>query len=138
MGSEAEIRGPEPGLIKRTGLSIRRGFLSGVFTSWTLLKVMIPTMVVVQLLKVTGLLGLMAAAGAPLSLSDYQALSVPACLIAGKRSRAETQKITRLLAASITTCAYHEVDSGHMGPVSDPEAVNKLVYEFISLISPET
>ena len=79
-----------------------------------------------------------AAAGAPLSLSDYQALSVPACLIAGKRSRAETQKITRLLAASITTSTYHEVDSGHMGPVSDPEAVNKLVYEFISRISPET
>ena len=66
MKSGAEVHAPEPGIIKRTGLSIRRGFLSGVFTSWTLLKVMIPTMVVVQVLKVTGLLGLMAAAGAPL------------------------------------------------------------------------
>ena len=35
-------------------------------TSWALLKVMVPTMVVVQILKVTGLLGLTAAMSAPI------------------------------------------------------------------------
>lgn len=44
----------------------RKGFLSGLQTSLTLLKVMIPTMLVVQVLKVTGLLGLLASAAAPL------------------------------------------------------------------------
>ena len=46
--------------------SILRGTFSGFSTSWTLLKVMVPTMIFVQVLKVTGLLGLMADAGAPL------------------------------------------------------------------------
>ena len=47
-------------------MSIRSGGLSGAATSWALLKVMVPTMVVVQILKATGLLALMAAMGAPL------------------------------------------------------------------------
>jgi len=50
----------------RVALSMRRGSLSGIFTSWALLKVMIPTMVLVQILKVTGLLDRLAVAGAPL------------------------------------------------------------------------
>ena len=64
--SKREAEWLEPGAVKRVVLSIRRGSLSGLFTSWILLKVMIPTMVVVQLLKVTGLLDAMADLGAPL------------------------------------------------------------------------
>jgi len=52
--------------VKRIALSARRGALSGIFTSWTLLKVMIPTMLLVQILKITGLLDIMASTGAPL------------------------------------------------------------------------
>lgn len=60
--------GPEGGArgIRRALLSIRRGSLSGASTCWTLVKVMIPTMVVVQLLRMTGLLDQMASLGAPL------------------------------------------------------------------------
>lgn len=61
-----EDKGVEPSAFKRAALSVRRGSLSGLFTSWALLKVMIPTMVLVQILKVTGLLDYMAAIGAPL------------------------------------------------------------------------
>jgi len=64
--SKPEPPGREAGAMERVVLSIRRGLLSGAFTSWTLLKVMIPTMVLVQVLKVTGLLGSIAAMGAPL------------------------------------------------------------------------
>ena len=64
LGSEMKDGSPET--VKRVALSVRRGVFSGVFTSWDLLKVMIPTMVLVQILKVTGLLSSMAAAAAPL------------------------------------------------------------------------
>jgi hypothetical protein len=63
---ESEMKDGSPATVKRVALSVRRGFFSGVFTSWDLLKVMIPTMVLVQILKVTGLLSSMAVAGAPL------------------------------------------------------------------------
>jgi len=65
MVPETEIKDPQSGILQRTWSSLGRGALSGFFTSWTLLKVMIPTMVAVQILKVTGLLGFMAAAAAP-------------------------------------------------------------------------
>jgi hypothetical protein len=64
--SEPVAQDAQPGTANRVVLSLRRGALSGVFTSWTLLKVMIPTMVLVQILKVTGLLSRMAAMSAPL------------------------------------------------------------------------
>jgi len=63
---ESDLRGETPNRVRRVVLSFRRGGISGIFTSWDLLKVMIPTMVVVQILKVTGLLGSLAVAGAPL------------------------------------------------------------------------
>jgi hypothetical protein len=63
---ESEMKDGSPAKVKRVALSIRTGFFSGVFTSWDLLKVMIPTMILVQILKVTGLLSSMAAAAAPL------------------------------------------------------------------------
>ncbi|MDF1536482.1 MAG: nucleoside recognition domain-containing protein [bacterium] len=46
--------------------AIRAGTLTGLSTSWTLLKVMVPTIILVQVLKVTGLLGLLASAAEPL------------------------------------------------------------------------
>lgn len=64
--SKPGLRASGPGILQRIAWSIQRGGLSGAATSWVLLKVMIPTMVAVQILKVTGLLDLMAALGAPL------------------------------------------------------------------------
>ncbi len=42
-----------------------RGFLSGLSTAWLLIKVMVPTMAVVQVLKVLGVLGFLAREAAP-------------------------------------------------------------------------
>jgi len=46
--------------------SLRRGVFSGLNTTWILVKVMVPTMVVVHLLKMTGLLELIAGVTSPL------------------------------------------------------------------------
>lgn len=66
MWFEPDTRDLESGFVARAVSSLRRGFLSGAHTSWVLLRIMIPTMVIVQILKVTGLLGRVASAGAPL------------------------------------------------------------------------
>ena len=52
--------------IKRVTDAVKSGLASGVLTSLTLLKVMVPTILVVQVLKVTGLLSLLASAAAPM------------------------------------------------------------------------
>lgn len=64
--SEQKPGSTGPWVVPRIVWSIRNGGLSGAVTSWALLKVMVPTMVVVQILKVTGLLGLTAAMSAPI------------------------------------------------------------------------
>ena len=46
--------------------AVKTGLWSGLSTSWTLLKVMVPTIFVVQVLKVTGLLSVLAEAAAPM------------------------------------------------------------------------
>jgi len=66
MLHEREAPAGDGDRMKRVVRSIRQGLLSGSFTSWTLVKVMIPTMALVQLLKVTGVLDLIASMGAPL------------------------------------------------------------------------
>ncbi len=43
----------------------RRGFFSGLSTTWLLLKVMVPTMVIVQVLKQTGILDMVSRSAAP-------------------------------------------------------------------------
>ena len=52
-------------IIERIRNSAWRGFLSGLSTAWLLIKVMVPTMAVVQVLKVLGVLGFLAREAAP-------------------------------------------------------------------------
>jgi len=51
---------PDPGVGERFQKSLGRGLLTGFHTSWTLIKVMVPTMAAVQFMKLTGLLSLLA------------------------------------------------------------------------------
>lgn len=53
-------------IIEKLKRSLRQGVLSGLVTSWVLLKVMVPTMILVHILRITGLLDLMAGLTAPL------------------------------------------------------------------------
>lgn len=50
----------------RLGKSLRLGSLSGLNTAWLLIKVMVPTMAVVQVLKALGVMGFLAREAAPL------------------------------------------------------------------------
>ena len=59
-------RGHNPEADNRLVASLKKGSLSGLFTSWILLKIMVPTMVAVQILKLTGLLNLLANLTSPL------------------------------------------------------------------------
>jgi hypothetical protein len=52
-------------IVERIRNSAWRGFLSGLSTAWLLIKVMVPTMAVVQVLKVLGVLGFLAREAAP-------------------------------------------------------------------------
>jgi len=52
-------------IIERMRNSAWRGFLSGLSTAWLLIKVMVPTMAVVQVLKVLGVLGFLSREAAP-------------------------------------------------------------------------
>ena len=66
INSQSQIPGPALKFGERLRKSLQRGLLSGLQTSWILIKVMIPTMVAVHLMKLTGLLDLFAAWTAPL------------------------------------------------------------------------
>ena len=63
---EPQISQLAPKVGERFRKSLKRGFLSGLHTSWILIKVMVPTMVAVQLMKLTGLLDLLAVWTSPL------------------------------------------------------------------------
>jgi hypothetical protein len=56
---------PGKGTGARLEKSIQRGLLSGLHTSWILIKVMVPTIALVQVMKATGLLGLLAKLATP-------------------------------------------------------------------------
>ncbi len=63
---DTQDRKPDAGVRERLEKSLGRGFSSGLHTSWILIKVMVPTMAVVQIMKATGLLALLANLASPL------------------------------------------------------------------------
>jgi len=67
----------------------------------------------------------------PLRPSDYRHIAVPACLIAGRHSPDCAHAIVSVLAAVLADRETHEVDAGHMAPLTHPEVVNPIIDEFI-------
>lgn len=53
---------PVPARIRNSG---RRGFASGLATAWIMVKIMVPTIVLVQILRVAGILEILSSAAAP-------------------------------------------------------------------------
>jgi pimeloyl-ACP methyl ester carboxylesterase len=70
----------------------------------------------------------------PLRASDYGRMAVPSCLITGRDSPPCTHAIVSVLAASLPLSETHEVDAGHMAPVSHPALVNPIIADFIHRI----
>lgn len=68
----------------------------------------------------------------PITLDDYRQLSLPVTLIAGRSSRLPALRVVQELARTLSGCAVHWVDSGHMGPVTHPELVNPIIRKSLS------
>lgn len=67
----------------------------------------------------------------PLRACDYGQVDVPACLIAGRSSPPCAHAIASILAASLAGAEMHEIDAGHMAPVSHPALVNPIIEDFV-------
>jgi pimeloyl-ACP methyl ester carboxylesterase len=70
--------------------------------------------------------------GTPLTLDDYRQLAMPVTLIAGRASRLPALRVAHELCRVLPDCRLHWVETGHMGPVTNPELVNPVIKASLS------
>jgi len=63
----------------------------------------------------------------PLTLDDYRQLAMPVTLIAGRSSRLPALRVAQELCRVLPDCRLHWVETGHMGPVTNPELINPVI-----------
>lgn len=69
----------------------------------------------------------------PATLQQYQrAISCPVLLMSGKYSRRSALEITELLHAALPQSVWIQTETGHMGPVSQPELINSELLRFLA------
>ncbi|WP_337880713.1 alpha/beta hydrolase [Rheinheimera sp.] len=69
----------------------------------------------------------------PATLADYQnAIACPVLLMTGKHSRCSARRISELLHSVLVQSEWLETETGHMGPVSQPELVNSGILKFLA------
>lgn len=69
----------------------------------------------------------------PTPLSAFRALEMPVLYMTGGRSTASAHGVAQLLAPALPRVTLHRFDSlGHMGPVTDPELVNRVIEDFVA------
>jgi pimeloyl-ACP methyl ester carboxylesterase len=67
----------------------------------------------------------------PLTTKEYQQLPIPICLIKGLQSPLPTRQIAVNLEAALSQMETHQVDGGHMAPISHADIVNGIWETFI-------
>lgn len=67
----------------------------------------------------------------PLTTKDYQQIQIPICLIRGAQSPLPTRQITYNLEATLSQVESHQVNGGHMSPISHANIVNRILETFI-------
>jgi pimeloyl-ACP methyl ester carboxylesterase len=67
----------------------------------------------------------------PLRPSDYGRMTIPTCLIAGRDSPDCVHAIVSVLGGSLAHREMHEIDAGHMAPLTHPSLVNPIIDGFI-------
>jgi pimeloyl-ACP methyl ester carboxylesterase len=70
--------------------------------------------------------------GTPLTLDDYRQLAMPVTVIAGRYSRPPALRVAEELCQVLPDCRLRWVESGHMGPVTNPELVNPIIVESLA------
>jgi pimeloyl-ACP methyl ester carboxylesterase len=69
----------------------------------------------------------------PTPLAALRSLDMPVLYMVGGRSTASAHGVARLLAPALPRATQHRFDTlGHMGPVTDPEPVNRAIEDFIA------
>jgi pimeloyl-ACP methyl ester carboxylesterase len=63
---------------------------------------------------------------------DYRNLPLPVTLLAGRSSKAPALRVSEVLAEILPNCSRVWVDTGHMGPLTDPDAVNVIIKEALA------
>ena len=70
--------------------------------------------------------------GEPATLDDAAQLELPALVMAGRKGPSSTRRVAEQLAAALPNGAFMETAGGHMGPITDAEAVNEAILGFLS------
>lgn len=73
--------------------------------------------------------------GEPLRLEDYASLVCPLTLIMGTRSPISSRTVAQSLKNRLLHISFHEVDCGHMGPITHPHLVNPIFLEALEGIT---
>lgn len=68
-----------------------------------------------------------ASAHQTLRMGRYGKLTAPTCLMAGRQSPDLSFEISKALSGVIPDVDYHEVDAGHMAPLTDGPKVNPII-----------
>ena len=69
----------------------------------------------------------------PTPLAAFRSLELPVLYMVGDRSTASAHGVARLLVPALPRVTPHRFDTlGHMGPVTDPEPVNRVIEDFLA------
>ena len=67
----------------------------------------------------------------PLTIKEYQQIQIPICLIRSAQSPLPTRQIAYTLETTLSKLETHQVDGGHMSPISHANTVNQIWETFI-------
>jgi pimeloyl-ACP methyl ester carboxylesterase len=73
----------------------------------------------------------------PLDIGQYRRLDMPMCLIRGSHSPRCATAVVDVL-ATLENARAHRVVGGHMAPVTHPDAVNRILEDFIASLEVDT
>jgi len=62
-----------------------------------------------------------------LTIEQYRQLRLPVTVIAGRSSRLPALRVAQKLSEALPDCRLRWVDTGHMGPLTDPDLVNPVI-----------
>lgn len=77
------------------------------------------------------LLDFKALTGTPFTLEDYRQLKLPVTLMAGRGSRIPSLRVTERLSQTLPESRLVWLETGHMGPVTDPALVNPVILQSV-------
>ncbi len=67
----------------------------------------------------------------PLQLTQLRQLAVPVCLMSGRDTTLAARRIATLLADTLPDVECHQIEAGHMGPITHADAVNRVLVSFL-------